>query len=295
MRSDFPTHSPANWLVLAALVLAPHAIAAQAEVPDHRHEVRPIAAVDEVWIEDMTWMEVRDAIDGGASIAIIPTGGIEQNGPYLTTGKHNVIMTGACETIARKLGNALCAPVVGFVPEGDIDPPTSHMLFPGTISLTQETYRALLEDIGASLLVHGFTDVIFIGDSGGNQAGMRDVAEILTERWAHRGGRAHYVEEFYRPGYNEADRFVAEELGLVETHRDGYHDDPTVTLLMMAVDPLTVRHPQRVEAGLASINGVDLTPLEERIEDGRRLNEFRADLTVDAIRRAVAAPFPQDR
>jgi len=295
MRSDFSTLSRPSWLVLMALVLAPHLVVAQAEVPDHRHEVRPIAAVDEVWVEDMTWMEVRDAIDGGATIAIISTGGIEQNGPYLTTGKHNVIMKGACETIARKLGNALCAPVVGFVPEGDIDPPTSHMLFPGTISLTQETYRALLEDIGASLLVHGFTDVIFIGDSGGNQAGMRDVAEVLTERWADRGGRAHYVEEFYRPGYSEADRFVAEELGLVETHRDGYHDDPTVTLLMMAVDPLTVRHPQRVEAGLASINGVDLTPLEDRIQDGRRLNEFRADLTVDAIRRAVAAPFPEDR
>jgi creatinine amidohydrolase len=117
---------------------------------------------------------------------------------------------------------------------------------------------------------------------------MAAAAEALNEGWAHLGGRAHYVREFYSPGYEEADRFVAEDLGLEQTHRDGYHDDPTVTLLMMAVDPETVRFEQRVRAGLASINGVELTPLEDRIEAGRRLNEFRADLTVEAIRRAVA-------
>jgi creatinine amidohydrolase len=272
--------------ILAALPLTA-GLVLPAAAQDHRHEERPIAAVSAVWMEDLTWMEVRDRIEAGSTIAIVPTGGIEQNGPYLTTGKHNVIMRGACETIARMLGNALCAPVVKFVPEGEIDPPSGHMLFPGTISLSQETYRRLLDDIGASLLVHGFTDVVFIGDSGGNQAGMAEVAEALTQRWAHRGGRAHYVAEFYRPGYAESDRFVAEELGLPQTRDDGYHDDITVTLLMMAVDPATVRFQQRVDAGLASINGVELTPLEDRVEKGRRLTEFRAGLTVDAIRRAV--------
>ncbi len=284
------TSAPSWSLLLAALALPvlPVGVAAQAPDPDHRHEPRPIDGIDTVWMEDMTWMEVRDAIDAGTSIAIVSTGGIEQNGPYLTTGKHNVIMKGACETIARKLGNALCAPVVGFVPQGDLDPPSGHMLYPGSFTLTQETYRLLLEEIGASLLVSGFSDVIFIGDSGGNQRGMAAAAEALNEGWAHLGGRAHYVREFYSPGYEEADRFVAEDLGLEQTHRDGYHDDPTVTLLMMAVDPETVRFEQRVRAGLASINGVELTPLEDRIEAGRRLNEFRAELTVEAIRRAVA-------
>jgi creatinine amidohydrolase len=287
MRSTWLTRRGPCFLG-AALILVLGPLAGAAGAQDHRHEPRPIAAVNTVWMEDLTWMEVRDEIDSGTTTAIIPTGGIEQNGPYLTTGKHNVIMRGACEAIARKLGDALCAPVVKFVPEGDIDPPSGHMLYPGTISLTEETYRSLLEEIGASLLVHGFTDVVFIGDSGGNQAGMAAAAAVLTERWAGRGGRAHYVQEFYRPGYSEADRFVQEELGLQETHRDGYHDDPTVTLLMMAVDPTTVRFEQRVEAGLASINGVELTPLADRVEAGRRLNEFRADLTVEAIRRAIA-------
>jgi len=97
---------------------------------------RPLAAVDSVFIEDLTWMEVRDAMKAGKDTVIVATGGVEQNGPYLVTGKHNVVLRGTTEAIARKLGNTLVAPVVPFVPEGDIDPPTLHMLYPGSISVT---------------------------------------------------------------------------------------------------------------------------------------------------------------
>src|SRR6185295_11228570 len=86
---------------------------------------RPIAAVDSVFIEDLTWMEVRDALKAGKDTVIVATGGVEQNGPYLVTGKHNVVLRGTTEAIARKLGNTLVAPIVQFVPEGDIDPPSS--------------------------------------------------------------------------------------------------------------------------------------------------------------------------
>jgi hypothetical protein len=109
----------------------------------------PIPAVDNVWIDELTWYEVRDAIAAGKTTAIIATGGIEQNGPYLVTGKHNVVLRGMCEAIARKLGNALCAPVIAFVPEGDIEQKTSHMRYPGTISVREETFRMLLEDLSA--------------------------------------------------------------------------------------------------------------------------------------------------
>jgi hypothetical protein len=51
---------------------------------------RPIAAHNSVWIEQLTWMEVRDAIRSGKTTVIVPTGGVEQNGPYPVTGKHNV-------------------------------------------------------------------------------------------------------------------------------------------------------------------------------------------------------------
>src|SRR5919201_587381 len=93
---------------------------------------RPIEAVDTVMMEEMTWMEIRDAMRAGKKTVIVATGGVEQNGPYLTTGKHNVVLRATAPAIARKLGNALVAPIVGFVPEGEIDPPTGHMRYPGT-------------------------------------------------------------------------------------------------------------------------------------------------------------------
>ncbi|MFH1573130.1 MAG: creatininase family protein, partial [Acidobacteriota bacterium] len=108
---------------------------------------RPIDAVDSVFIEELTWMEVRDAMRGGKTTVIIATGGVEMNGPYLATGKHNYILRSTTEAIARKLGNVLVAPVVGFVPEGNIDPPTGMMRYPGTVSLQEDTYKRLLTDI----------------------------------------------------------------------------------------------------------------------------------------------------
>ncbi|MEE4298186.1 MAG: creatininase family protein, partial [Pseudomonadales bacterium] len=68
---------------------------------------RPIAARASYWLEELTWMEVRDAIADGTTTVIVPTGGIEENGPFLATGKHNLILEGTCPEIARQLGNAL--------------------------------------------------------------------------------------------------------------------------------------------------------------------------------------------
>jgi creatinine amidohydrolase len=280
-----------------ALLLPPASLAAQQpqDAAERERQIqaqlaapRPIAAVDDVWIERLTWMEVRDLVASGHTTAIIPTGGIEQNGPYITTGKHNVILEGHCPVIARKLGNALCAPVVGFVPEGSIDPPDGSMRFHGTISLREETYRALLDDIASSLKQHGFTDIVFIGDSGGNQRGMEAVALALNERWSGTGAAAHFVREYYSPGWEDTERYTEEALGVRETRSDGHHDDIWVTAMMAVTDPVTIRYEQRVAAGLASINGVELAPLDATVRLGRQMIEFRSDLTVEAIRKAIA-------
>jgi creatinine amidohydrolase/Fe(II)-dependent formamide hydrolase-like protein len=158
---------------------------------------RPIPAIDSVLIEELTWMEVRDAIKAGKTTAIVGTGGIEQNGPYVATGKHNYVLQATTEAIARKLGNALVAPIVKFVPEGDIEPPTDHMKYPGTISLREETFKLLLTDICSSLKQHGFKDIILIGDSGGNQNGMKEVAEGLNKKWSGAKTVVHYIPEYY--------------------------------------------------------------------------------------------------
>jgi len=254
-----------------------------AQVREELASPRPIEALNSVWIEELTWMEVRDAMAAGKTTAIITTGGIEQNGPYLATGKHNYVLQGACEGIARELGNALCAPIVKFVPEGGIEEPTGHMLYPGTISLTQETFEALLTDIASSLKAHGFEHIILLGDSGGNQRGMANVAEALNQRWTD--ARAHFIPEFYE--YEKAFTYMEEELGISEPTSDGLHDDFVITSMMMVADPTSVRWQQRVDAGKASINGVSIADKEATIEIGKKLLQFRVDHAVKAIHAAM--------
>ncbi|TDJ37715.1 MAG: creatininase family protein [Gammaproteobacteria bacterium] len=247
----------------------------------------PIEASDSLWMEELTYIEVRDLIAGGFTTAIIPTGGIEENGPYLATGKHNVILRALCPAIARNLGNALCAPVVAFVPEGSFDPPSGAMHFPGTFTVRDETYHALLVDIAESLRVHGFKDIVLIGDSGGNQRGMAAVAGDLNKRWAGSGVTAHFVIEFYTPGWEETEKYTEDVLGVAETRNDGYHDDIWVTAMMMVTDPASVRYHERVEADLASINGIDIAPMEDAIELGKKMVAFRAEYTANVIREAI--------
>ena len=249
---------------------------------------RPIAAGSSYWLEELTSLEIRDLIASGTTTVIISTGGIEENGPYLATGKHNLILEGVCPAIAEKLGNALCAPLVKFVPEGNINPPTGSMRYPGTISLSASTYEALLTDIASSLKQSGFTDIVMIGDSGGNQSGMANVADALSADWTDDGTRIHFVREFYDPGWVATEDYTQRELGVAQSSNDGYHDDIWVTAMMMVTDPDQVRFSQRVNAGLASINGVSITPLKDTIELGRKMIEFRAEYTARAIQKVVA-------
>lgn len=244
--------------------------------------VRPIAAVDSVFIEDLTWMEVRDAMKAGKNTVIVSTGGVEQNGPYLVTGKHNVVLRGTTEAIARKLGNALVAPIVPFVPEGDIDPPTVHMKYPGTVSVRESTYEALLADICESFRTHGFEHIVLIGDSGGNQTGMKKVAKALNAK-PRGNSRVHYIPEYY--DFASVAKFL-EQNGIKQTP-EGLHDDFGMTAMMMAVDPNSVRTKQRIEAKKFRINGVDLAPMQKTIEWGQRIINFRADAAVRSIRKAT--------
>ena len=268
--------------VLAFVVLVSVPCLGQSRAID-LDEPRPIDAVDSVFIEDLTWMEVRDAIRGGKTTVIVASGGIEQNGPYLVTGKHNVVLRGITEAIARKLDDALVAPILKLVPEGDFDPPTSHMRYPGTIGLSQETFRAVLRDVAASLKASGFDDIVFIGDSGGNQKGMEEVAAELTQKW-NGAPAVHYVPEFY--DYPALQNWVKEGQG-IHQENEGLHDDFAYTSMMMAVDPKSVRYEQRVPKGRDSINGVSLTPVERTLELGRQTIDWRASLTVEAISRAL--------
>jgi creatinine amidohydrolase/Fe(II)-dependent formamide hydrolase-like protein len=267
--------------------------ACAANVYNCKDTPNPLAAPNTVWIEEMTWMDVRDALRAGKTTAIIATGGVEPNGPWLVTGKHNYVNQSNCEAIARKLGNALCAPLVKFTPEGGIDPQTGHMRSPGTISMREATYRAILTDIVHSLKMHGFTQIFLIGDSGGNQAGQRFVADSLNTLWGGSPLVAH-IQEYYT--YNVVGDYM-EKNGIVDTCRESMHDDPIITLNMYNTDPRSVRYDERVKAKLATINGVDISDRRKASELARKIVEFRASYTVEAIQKAIAnkgtLPAPQ--
>jgi hypothetical protein len=247
----------------------------------------PLPEPNTVRIEEMTWMDVRDALAAGKTTAIISTGGVEPNGPWLVTGKHNYVLRANCDRIARALGDALCAPVMELVPEGRIEPPSGHMTSPGTISLRQETFEMVLTDVAESLEQHGFENIVFIGDSGGNQSGMENVANALNAKWGEGGARAHFIGEYYRtpPG----SRNVLRELGVTSEGdaSDGLHDSPGITLNMMLDDINSVRWQERVRSGQATINGVDLSNLTQSLAWAEEIAAARSERTADLIRTRI--------
>jgi creatinine amidohydrolase/Fe(II)-dependent formamide hydrolase-like protein len=250
---------------------------------------RPIDAHDSVFLEELTWMEVRDAMRSGKTTAIVATGGIEQNGPYLALGKHNYVLRATTAAIARKLGNGLVAPIVAFVPEGTIDPPTGHMLYPGTITVRQETFKALLTDIAASLKTHGFRQIVMLADSGGNVQGMKEVAAELSAKWQGKPG-IHYIAEYYDyPGVTK----YLESLGVKQVP-EGIHDDFGISSIIMTVDPAAVRMKQRQLKNRLTINGVSLEP-PKSIELGKKVIEYRTKVTVEAIQRAIGSSTLRNR
>src|SRR5918993_298557 len=249
---------------------------------DVREMPRPIDMHDSVWIENLTMLEVRDLIKSGKTTALVFTGGIEENGPYLTTGKHNNVLKAMGESIGRALGNALVAPIVTLEPGN----PTRPNLSPGTIVLSQATFKAVLMDIGNSLRSQGFTDIVYMGDSGGNAKGMQETADALNAEWKKQAAIAYFIPEFYN--YADVEKFEEEKLGIHET-LEGYHDDYYISSIIATVDTNGIRMSERVKAGKFVINGVPLDPIEKTIANGKRIVEFRTDATVAAIRKALTA------
>lgn len=241
-------------------------------------------APDTVFLEQMTWDEVRDAVAAGKTTIIIPTGGTEQNGPHMALGKHNVRVTANANAIARRLGNALVAPVMAYVPEAGIDPPQGHMRFAGTISLPDPVFRQVLEYAARSLKQHGFRDIVFLGDSGGNQPGQTAVAATLNAEWAGSNVRLYTFPAYYR-GDPEGDAADMMKRG-IRKDEIGTHADVRDTSLLMAIDPGMIRK-NKLQPGDGK-NGVDGDPRRASPEIGRMLIEKTVARTTEQIRKAIA-------
>ena len=248
---------------------------------------RPIDMLDTVWIEEMTWMEVRDSLKAGKTTVIIGSGGLEKNGPYAPTGKHNYVLRATTDAIARKLGVALIAPIVTMEP-GD---PNREDITPGSVFITQDTFKNILTDMSTSLKTMGFKNILMIADSGGNVQGMKEVTSSLNSRWQGDPASVYYISEYY-----EQDKWSYDYLQKIGVHQQpdvksatrwDIHDDYHYESLIAVVEPHLIRPNIRTKAGKFNINQVEMGTIEKVIENGKKLAEYRAEITVQAIKKAL--------
>jgi creatinine amidohydrolase/Fe(II)-dependent formamide hydrolase-like protein len=256
--------------------------AARAAHEEEAAKPRPIDALDSVWIEELTYMEVRDAMKAGKTTALVFAGSTEQNGPYLPGGKHQYALRLVGEAIARQLGDALIAPLIPL----EAGNPENEFLEWGSLYLSADTFRAVVRDVATSLKSQGFEHVMLMGDSGGNTAGLRAVAEELSAAWGD-AATIHHIPEFYNWASRGGVRDFVQQNGIAEQiNADGIHDEYGLTAVMMASGPKLVRYDQRLAADKLTINGVDISDKAAVAEMGRKIVEFRANTAVAAIRTA---------
>jgi len=236
-----------------------------------------------VFLEELTWTELRDLQAAGTTTIIVPIGGTEQNGPHMALGKHNVRARTLAARIATQLGNALVAPEIAYVPEGNISPPTGHMRFPGTISVPDDVLAKLLEYAARSFRQGGFRDIVFLEDSGGYEMDLKSVAERLNREWAATPVRVHAVMEYYR--VTQTDYIRALEKQGYSDAEIGTHAGIADTSLMLAVDPRLVRT-ERLKSPVGPADGVHGDP--------RRASAELGQLGVDAIVAQTVAAIKKD-
>jgi creatinine amidohydrolase/Fe(II)-dependent formamide hydrolase-like protein len=240
-----------------------------------------IRAVDSVFMEDMTWLEIRNALKAGKTTVIVPAGGLEASGPFLILDKHQRMLRGSTDMIARKLGNALVAPVIRYVPADD----GNRGNYLGDFNISLAAYKSTLSDVCEALKNGGFKEIFLIGDHQGAQRGMKEVAEELSQKWTGGPARVHYLPEYY--DRTAVSNFVKTTLGISET-RGGFGDNYYNTSILLALSPESARLTQRTEAKQLKVNGVNIEPVQKTIENGKKILEMQTDQTVRAIRKAVA-------
>lgn len=235
---------------------------------------------DTVFLEELTWTEVRAAIDSGTTTVIVPTAGTEQNGPHMVLGKHKYRINAGAERIARALGNTLVAPAMTYVPEGDIDPPSGHMRYAGTISIPREVFESVLEHTARSLKQHGFTDILFIGDSGPNQRPQEAIANKLSEEWVNEEARVYHIGDWYKVGI--FDEYLISQGASYD--QIGTHAGLRDTALLLAIAPQHVRNENRSPGRGTDVDGVSGDPTMATAEIGQVGFDLIFNAAMDQIR-----------
>lgn len=272
-------------LAFLPLLLAAARLGAQpAAAPASTAAAAPAASV---FLEELTWTEVRDRQQAGTRTILIGTAGQEQKGPHMVDGEHKFAMTYTSERIARALGDALVAPVITYVPEGSWEAPLrGHMAKPGSITLPEDRFVELLLHAGRSLRAGGFTTVIYLGDSGGNQSGMQKAAAQLTAEWQGSGARALFIGDYYTKSVADA-RAMLEQRGY--TMADiGSHAGMLDTSELLFINPKLVRPERFAPNGGAPDSGVSGDPTKASAALGKELLDLKIGNALAQIRATLA-------
>ncbi len=246
----------------------------------------PTRPPDTVFIDELTWEETRDLMKAGKTTVIVPTGGTEKNGYHMVLGKHNYVVSFAANQMARKLGNTLVAPVIQYVPEGDPDRQN-----PGAISLPSPAYDQLLDAAARSLKAHGFKEVIFIGDSGGNQGGMAAVAKALNEEWKDAGTKVFALTDYYEEGRVHYRAWLEAAFGYQDA-TIGAHAGISDTSQMLYVHPAGIRKDRIMPWGGPADSGVSGDPMLSTAEIGRMGIAYKVNAGINQYK-LIKNPPPQ--
>jgi creatinine amidohydrolase/Fe(II)-dependent formamide hydrolase-like protein len=240
-----------------------------------------------VFIEDLTSPELKAMIATGTTTVLIPIGGTEQNGPHMALGKHNVRVKFLAGQIAQRLGNAVVAPVIAYVPEGAISPPVAHMRFSGTISIPQSTFESILESAANSFRQHGFHDVVFLGDHGGYQKSEVNAANRINRKAGSASPfRAYALTAFYEAA--QAPFTQALKSRGFSDAEIGTHAGLSDTSLTLAIDKSLVRSGFLAEGSrTGSADGVSGDPRKSSAELGQFGVQIIVDKSVQAIQQAI--------
>ena len=249
----------------------------------------PLSAQRSVYIEDLTWPEVRGAIQSGKTSAIIYAGSTEQNGPHMAIGKHNFIARYLAGAIAIKLGDALVYPTLPFAVTGDAVKKTAHMRFPGSVTLTPQTYRAVVHDVALSAADAGFRNVFIMGDHGDGQDVLDAVAKELDAQWRARGIRFFYVPDLYFKEKQQAHAYEASHG--VTTHDVHAGTDDTSELMALDGQHRWIRRDKLAPSAgeQTAVTGVDGDPTKATPALGNVFLQYKIDDAVAQIRQQLAA------
>jgi creatinine amidohydrolase len=242
-----------------------------------------MAAYAQVDLEMMTWPELKKAMQEGKTTALVYNGGTETRGPQCVNGGHTLMGHATVIAIAEKLGNAIAAPVLPFSPNN------ANADLPGTIGLTPEIFAAVNERVAEQLITNGFKNVVLMGDHGGGQAQLGEVAKKLSEKYAGKGIRVVFCDDVYKTANADFDKYltahnlpVSQHAGIPDTSEMLYlgGDKGWVRKELIATAVGDPQHP----------NGIRGDARPSTVALGKMAFDMKVDAAVAQIHKLLAAP-----